>query len=109
MKTAVDIGAEDIGKFGFAPDVNQKYDQNKREEAARQFEDPQGPAPATALLIVENGLAFRHKSIQARAVPTQRAYAQVQEFARLTAKAFLTVSGWIIKNLCSKTPEAAGW
>ena len=61
----MNVGAQKIGQFGLAADVDQEHDQDEREESAGNFEREASSAPAAALLIVENGLAFRHESIQA--------------------------------------------
>ena len=64
MQAAVNVGAQNIWQFGLAADVDQEDDQHQREESTGDFEREPRPAPATPLLIVENGLAFRHESIQ---------------------------------------------
>jgi len=48
-------------KIGAAENVDEKSDDQEREENAADFEDAASASPATALFIVENGLAFHHR------------------------------------------------
>ena len=63
MQTGAGIRAQDIGQVRVAAHVKQEDDQNDREETAGNFQREPGSAPAAALLVVENGLAFRHRDI----------------------------------------------
>lgn len=89
MQAGVNVGTQNIGKLGIAPNVYQKDDEHQREKSAAQLQKQASAPPATAFLIVENGLAFVHESIQAKRLQ-QGAYVQLHRFAMHTTKSFLT-------------------
>ena len=53
-------GRKNIGQFGLAEYVDDKNHEDQREQAADDFENAAGPAPAAAFLVVKNWLAFKH-------------------------------------------------
>lgn len=71
----MNVGTQNVGELRLATDVDEEEDQNERKKPACKLEDEPRSAPASAFLIVENGLAFGHKSIQAKFASMQRAYA----------------------------------
>ena len=60
MESAVGIGTKNIGQIGIANQIDDENDENDGEKRARKLENAASAAPATALFVVENGLAFRH-------------------------------------------------
>ena len=60
-QAGVRIRAQKFRQLGIAANVEQENDQHKREKSAGDFQREPGSAPAAAFLIVENGLAFRHR------------------------------------------------
>jgi hypothetical protein len=51
---------KNVRQLGLAKNVDDKDDQNQREQPAGDFQHAPRAAPAAAFLIVENWLAFRH-------------------------------------------------
>lgn len=65
-QTGVDVGTKDIRQLGIAADIDKENDEDHGEESAGNFENTAGSPPAAPFLVVEDGLAFGHESIQAR-------------------------------------------
>src|ERR1700693_1742784 len=61
LEPAMSIRLQNFRERGIASDVDQENDEHDGKETAGNFQHAASAPPAAPLLIIENGLAFRHR------------------------------------------------